>query len=224
MKRPYARLAIISAAMLAVLSCGDNTATRLIAPHTATTDPANAAALLPPSVRITLPADSVLTGDTLGNVTAAAFDFSGKEQHQASISWATHALDAAPGVVTITGVNQKEQQVTLRGTTRGRLMLVASWTDRWGQTALDSAPFRVSPRTATVGTCQIAKRVADSLGISGDTTMDWSIVGPFCLPDTATVWPVVPGADTTKAFPTPTRVPLGMAFLDAKVRVHVVRQ
>ena len=218
------RRAVLTAAILTVatFACVDNSATRPIAPRAPSTNPSGTAALLPPSVRIGLPVDSVLTGDTLGNVTATAFDFSGKEQHQASISWATHGVGSTAGVVTIAGVNQKAQQVTLKGILRGRLMLVASYTDRWGQTARDSALFRVAPRTATVGICQIAKRVADSLGISGDTTMDWSIVGPFCLPDTATVWPVVPGADTTKAFPTPTRIPLGMALLDRKVRVRVV--
>ena len=219
-RRAVLTATFITAAMF--VGC-DAPSYRSIAPTNATTDPASTATTLPPSVHIALPADSVLTGDTLV-VTATAFDFSGKPQRQASISWATHAVDPKPGVVSIVGVNQKAQQITLRGVLRGKLMLIASYTDRWGQTATDSAAFHVAPRTATVGICQIAKRVADSLGISGDTTMDWSIVGPFCLPDTATVWPVVPGADTTKAYPSPNRVPFGMAFLDAKARVHIVRQ
>jgi hypothetical protein len=232
-----ARLAPPAAALFAVLAivfailgiaCTD-TALRAIAPGTALTDPAGAAALLPPSIVVALPADSVMVGDTLGGVTATAMDFGGKVQHNAAISWSAHAVDAAPGVVTIMPVNPKAQQITLKGITRGRLELVASYTDRFGQVARDSAAFHVAPRTATIGICLLDPHVADSLGIHGDTTVDYGIVGPFCLHnDTLVVaHPTpTPGLDTTKA-PPPSADVLrvgGFSLLDArKVRVHVLR-
>jgi hypothetical protein len=208
--------AALACAVITAASCTDPTA-----PHeytrTPLTDPVSAAALLPPSVRLTVPRDSVLTGDTLGGVTATATDNSGKIQNQARIDWTTHAVDSAPGSVAITPLNPKAQQVTLKGLARGRVMLVASYTDRSGQTARDSALFRVAPRVATIGICTIPISVADSLHFSGDTTADWGIVGQFCEPTTSAL-EFTPGVTTGL-----TAFGLGLD-VRLKVRVHIRRE